>query len=603
MSLKRLLRLLAALLTLFTLLLVGRLAATEWQTYQRAVAGRVAVDQLRHALAAAEMVSRERGPTNGLLGDGLPTQPPRRSALDEARVRTDAAFNTLQQVLAGGEDRPRWRDAGQRFAAARTALAQARAVVERTAALPLAERRPELLHQAVHGMVDVVPLLAPAISLLADEAQHAFPALGSDVQGARLVAELREYAGLLGSHFTAALSRQQAFTPAERAAIERTRGRIAELRFLVELQIQSATESPAVQAQWQLVDVHYFNQASALVEQVITAGSAEGRYGMDPAGFAARYVPDMNTMFGLRDALLVRAGARAAAERDHATDTLLLAAAGTLLLLIWLVGSLVLVNRRVLRPLSQTAMALHALARNELDAPLPQPVADDEMAAVISAVRSLQAHARERCDAERERDGLIERLRDQSNTDFLTGLPNRRAFFAACAREMAQARRHGFGMVMILLDVDHFKQFNDRLGHAAGDRALTEVARVVQRALRRGDLVARHGGEEFVVLLSHCDLARGMAFAERLREAIASAAVLCPSGEVAHVTASLGVADTGRHGLDADTLLAQADAAMYRAKQAGRNRVAADEPTAPLPAPVPTSTPTAAHTPAPAAGA
>ena len=223
-----------------------------------------------------------------------------------------------------------------------------------------------------------------------------------------------------------------------------------------------ALNEPALQAAWQRVDKHYFSLAGDLIERVLTAGSTDGHYGMDPAGFAALYVPDMNTLF---------------------------------------------------------------------------------------------------------------ELRDQSNTDFLTGLPNRRALYAACEQGLAQARRHVFGLVMILLDVDHFKQFNDRLGHATGDRALIEVAQAVQRVLRRGDLAARHGGEEFVVLLSHCDLAQGLAFAERLREAIASAPVPCPSGEVAHVTASLGVADTGRHGLDADRLLAQADAAMYRDKQAGRNRV------------------------------
>lgn len=573
MPLSRLLRLLAALLTLFTLLLVGRLAAIEWQQYQRAAAGLVAVDQLRQALVAAEMVSRERGPSNGLLGDGGPAQAQRRSAVDAARQRTDTAFGALRQVLAGGHGEPRWIDAGQQVGAAGAALARARAEVERIAALPLAGRRPEALRHAVQGMVDVVPMLAPATGLLADAAQQAFPALGSDVQGARLAAELREYAGLLGSHFTAALSGQQPFTPAERAAIERTRGRIDELRFLVSLQVRTALDTPSVRTAWQQVGEHYFTQAQALIERVIAAGSADGRYGMDPAGFAALYVPDMNTLFDLRDALLARAGARADAERAQATASLAWAVAGTLLGLAWLTGSLVLVNRRVLQPLTETAQALQALARNELDAPLPRPVADDEMAAVVSAVRSLQTHARQRGDQERERDQLIERLRDQSNTDFLTGLPNRRAFFAACERGLAQARRHEFGMVMILLDVDHFKQFNDRLGHAAGDRALTEVARVVQRALRRGDLVARHGGEEFVVLLSHCDLARGLAFAERLREAIAMAPVSCPSGEVAHVTASLGVADTGRHGLEADTLLARADAAMYRAKQAGRNRV------------------------------
>lgn len=108
----------AALLTLFTLLLVGRLAATEWQSYQRAAASRVAIDPLCQALVAAEMVSREHGPSNGLLGDGGLARAQRRSAVNDARLRTDTAFTALRQVLTRTEGGPRWHDAGQQFAAA-----------------------------------------------------------------------------------------------------------------------------------------------------------------------------------------------------------------------------------------------------------------------------------------------------------------------------------------------------------------------------------------------------------------------------------------------------------------------------------------------------
>jgi diguanylate cyclase (GGDEF)-like protein len=223
--------------------------------------------------------------------------------------------------------------------------------------------------------------------------------------------------------------------------------------------------------------------------------------------------------------------------------------------------------------LARTTQALHALARNELEAPLPMPLANDEIAAVIGAVSTLQVQTRQREALEDERDDLIERLRDMSNTDFLTGLPNRRAFLTAAEADLAQAGRHGFGVVAILLDIDKFKQFNDELGHAAGDQALTEVAQTVRRSLRLGDLVARYGGEEFVLLLSHCDRHRGLRFAERLRLAIAAAPIVTPSGVLMHVTASLGVADSERHGLGLEALLSRADAAMYRAKDEGRNRV------------------------------
>jgi len=581
MSLSRLLRLLAALLALATAVLVGRMATTEWQTLQRAGASLKAVDELWLALLAAEMVSRERGPTNGVLGDISPPRAERVAALTEARARTDHAFDALQHVLPATTIDPIRRDAAQRFAASRVALGQARAAVDRTTAMASEQRAPETIRSVVRDMVAVVPMLAPAVGLFANDAQQADPALSDDVQAARLTAELREYAGLLGSHFTAALARQQPLAAEERVAIERTRGRIDELRFLVELRVQVPDQAGAVMQAWRAVEDHYFGQADLLLARVIAAGESDGRYGLDAAGFAARYVPDMNTMLALRDVLLAQARQHAVDEHEHAARMLATVAAGSGILLTVLLGTMVMMHRRVLRPLAATTRALNALARNELDAPLPRPVADDEMAAVIGAVRTLQVQTRQREALERERDELIERLREQSNTDFLTGLPNRRAFFATAERDLAQARRHGYGVVAILLDVDRFKQFNDSLGHAAGDQALTVVATTLRRELRVGDLVARFGGEEFVLLLNHCDREQGLRQAERSRQAIAAAPVGCPSGEVVHVTASLGLADSIRHGLELEALLSQADAAMYRAKEAGRNRVvAADGPDA-----------------------
>jgi len=397
--------------------------------------------------------------------------------------------------------------------------------------------------------------------------------LRNDVQSARRSAELREYAGLLGSQFTAARARQRPFTHQERNDIEHTRGRIDQLRFLLELRVGLPSQDPLVIQAWQLAEAHYFELADGLLTRVLAAGDRDGHYGLDAVEFAAQYVPEMNTILALHDVLLTRATARAADERARCERMLIAVSAGCAALLTLLVTFMVQIHRRLLRPLAQTTQALKALARGERVAPLPRPQADDEIAAVIAAVQTLQLQTLERYTLERERDGLSERLREQSNTDFLSGLPNRRAFFAAAEQHLSQAERHGFGVVAILLDIDHFKRLNDQWGHAAGDQALIEVANTVRVSLRMGDLVARFGGEEFVLLLSHCDLDRGPRFAERLRESIQLCPIACATGEVVYVTASLGVSDSARHGLNLEVLLAHADAAMYLAKQQGRNRV------------------------------
>lgn len=147
------------------------------------------------------------------------------------RARTDAAWARLGDRLSG--ERPSRPHAAASVGDAGQALQTAREGADRVLARPKAERDPAQLRAAVHGMVRVVPLLAPVVDVFAAEAQTALPALAEDVQGARLAAELREYAGPLGSHFTAPLTHRAAFRVPERLQVERTLGCIDQLRFLL----------------------------------------------------------------------------------------------------------------------------------------------------------------------------------------------------------------------------------------------------------------------------------------------------------------------------------------------------------------------------------
>ena len=164
---------------------------------------------------------------------------------------------------------------------------------------------------------------------------------------------------------------------------------------------------------------------------------------------------------------------------------------------------------------------------------------------------------------------LLQRLERLSLSDPLTGLGNRRAFDDALAEETARARRARGSMGLVMLDVDHFKQFNDRHGHQAGDDALMAVARALAGEARTEDRACRIGGEEFALLLPGADRAMSAAVAERVRRAIEDS-----TAPAAAVTVSLGVASS--QGDDPTALLALADARLYVAKAAGRNRVICD---------------------------
>ena len=154
----------------------------------------------------------------------------------------------------------------------------------------------------------------------------------------------------------------------------------------------------------------------------------------------------------------------------------------------------------------------------------------------------------------------------EARVDSLTAIANRRALEETLAAEISRAERFQHKLSVVLLDLDHFKRTNDTHGHAAGDRLLREVARLLASSARQGDTVARWGGEEFVAVLPETDLEGARQLAERLRLEIATASL-----GATRTTASCGVA-AFLPGDTVDTLLAAADTALYRAKENGRNR-------------------------------
>ncbi len=165
----------------------------------------------------------------------------------------------------------------------------------------------------------------------------------------------------------------------------------------------------------------------------------------------------------------------------------------------------------------------------------------------------------------------LERL---ATTDPLTGVTNRRQFIERCEQELVRQKRFEDPVSLLMIDVDHFKRVNDNHGHAAGDEVLRHLCTLAQKELRRTDVFARLGGEEFAFLLTGSDLDGALEFAGRFRSLVASQPARTEIGSVA-VTISIGAAQAARSDRNADDLLRRADKALYRAKQGGRNRVEA----------------------------
>ena len=215
----------------------------------------------------------------------------------------------------------------------------------------------------------------------------------------------------------------------------------------------------------------------------------------------------------------------------------------------------------LVRPLGRIAAAAAKAAAGDLSVELPAGGVG-EAGHLTRSFNTLLGRLRER-----ESAGELERL---SVTDALTGLYNRRHLMGTLASEAQRARRLRRPFSVLLMDVDHFKQYNDTHGHLAGDAALTKMAEILRKQTRAVDSVARYGGEEFLVVLLETTLATAALVAERIRSRVAAEAF---GG--GRMTVSIGVAECPAHGDTPEALIASADAAMYEAKAGGRDRVVA----------------------------
>jgi diguanylate cyclase (GGDEF)-like protein len=164
-------------------------------------------------------------------------------------------------------------------------------------------------------------------------------------------------------------------------------------------------------------------------------------------------------------------------------------------------------------------------------------------------------------------------LRNQSIRDPLTGLFNRRYLEESLDRELHRAARTRRNVSVVMLDLDHFKQFNDTFGHQAGDMLLREVATAIKARVRAGDLACRYGGEEFAIIIAESDAHGATLCVDKIREAVKQLALQFRGQSLGSITLSAGVATFPMHGDNPEDLVHMADLALYRAKREGRDRI------------------------------
>jgi diguanylate cyclase (GGDEF)-like protein len=201
-----------------------------------------------------------------------------------------------------------------------------------------------------------------------------------------------------------------------------------------------------------------------------------------------------------------------------------------------------------------------------------------ERSAQLEVARTaLDLEIKKRIWAEHDLMHATQRLHDQAVRDSVTGLYNRRFLEESLDREISRARRYGHTLALMVFDVDHFREFNDTLGHTAGDAILSSVGECMLSLSRREDLVARHGGDQFALMMVNASREIVWQRAELIRQRARSLEAGGNDQRLGPVTLSVGIALLPEHGDSAQALVQAADEALLRSKQAGRNRVAIAE--------------------------
>jgi diguanylate cyclase (GGDEF)-like protein len=547
------------------------------QGYRQGTRNLQALASYDQLLKAGNAISAERAPSNILLTLDPHAQvyASTRADVASARQHTDAALDQLERLI---RERPEAGSEKPMLARARESLARARADYDALARNAPSERSPQDLQAAIDTLIDARKELDPLIGDFYREAVELAPDQAGTMQAARILSDLREYGGRLGSMLVVPLSTPEPIDPARRVAIATLRGRIDELRALMLARNGAADlRDDAIERMRAQVERGFFGRTLAQVD-LLTARSGTD-YGIRAAAFTSQALPDLLALENLEDLFMRRAIAHVTDAQWDERLHMLLIGAFLVAFFLFLLVMLRAAESLVIRPLLLAKNEIVALANGDLRR-APRAGNSVEARALHDAIDTLRQKHLRSMQLAIERDELSKALRRQAHTDALTGLLNRHALEELTGDLSAEPVRLSKGRGLILIDVDYFKPINDEHGHIVGDLVLREVAGRIRQLVQEPHMAFRYGGEEFAVLTNGLSMEDLCLLAEEIRRAISSHSIAAPGTSKLTVTASFGVAKGNTAVLTWLDLLNAADSALYQAKAQGRNQLVA----APIPA-------------------
>jgi diguanylate cyclase (GGDEF)-like protein len=571
MQLQAQLRVGAALLLAVAAGISGYVFLGYADAYQRSIRNLQTLTSCNEVLKAANAVSAERAPSNILLSleqDAGPLYQSTVAQLGAARHRTDLALEQLnrrvQALPPGNTDRAELLHAQQTLVHGRTHIDE---LVQRAST----GRSAEALQGSIDEMIAARMQLDPVIRDFYNEAVQNAPDQSGIMQMARILSDLREYGGRIGSMLIVPLSTLEPISPTRKLALVMLRGHINELHRLMPDRIDpNGQERDGIDNMRAQVEHGFFGHTLPLIDNLVARSGAD--YPLRVAAFTSQVMPDLKDLEKLEDLFMQRALDQVTTVRNDNHRHMLLSGVYLLGFYFFLLAVLRAAERLVIHPLLLARREIINLANGDLRR-TSRAGNSAEVRALHEGLDTLRRHYIHSKQLAIERDELSKALRRQAHTDALTGLLNRHALEEITGDLSAEPVRLSKDRGLILIDVDYFKPINDEHGHVTGDLVLREVAGRIIRLVTAPHMAFRYGGEEFAILTNGLSMKDLCLLAEEIRHAIAHDEVVVHSTLRLPVTASFGVAKgdaTIQTWLD---LLNAADTALYQAKAQGRNQL------------------------------
>lgn len=559
------------------LLLAVAAAISAWEfldcanAYRQSTRHRRTLASYGEVLKAGNAISAERGPSNILLSldqNAGQTYEATETRMAEARRRTDLALAQLHGLLL---QRPPEHPDHAVLRRTQQALQQARRDTDHLLQSAPADRSPQVLQATINEMIIARKQLDPLISDFYNQAVQNAQDQAGIMQMARVLSDLREYGGRLGSMLIVPLSTPAPIGPAQLRTLVMLRGHVNELHRLMTDRIDpDGAEHDGIDRMRAQVEHGFFQHTLPLIDQLVAQSG--GGYSLRAAAFTSQVMPDLMDLEKLEDLFMQRALTQVAQVRRDNRRHMLLIGACLLAFCLFLLTVLRAAERLVIHPLLLARREIINLANGDLRR-TPRAGNSVEVRALHEALDTLRKQHLRSMQLMAERDELSKALRRQAHTDALTGLLNRHAMEEITGDLTAEPARLSRGRGLILVDVDYFKLINDEHGHIVGDLVLREVASRIGRRVAAPHMAFRYGGEEFAVLVNGLSMKELCLLAEDIRHTIAHDAVMVHSALKLAVTASFGVAKGNSVVQTWLELLNAADAALYKAKAQGRNQL------------------------------